>query len=339
MTEPIEVLITHPFTDDLLNQIRGISPRLHVTVEAARKAEEISEQVWERVEVLYTDTLLPPPAQAPNLKWIQFHRAGIDRVIHAPVLKEDHLLVTTLSGASATQVAEHVLTMLLALGHHFPKFFTLQQRGQWPADRQQKLSPTELRNSTVGIMGYGSIGRQVARLLNAFGATVLATKRDAMDPEDTGYHPEEIGDPGGDMVHRLYPPQALRSMLKEADFVVVAVPLTDETHHVVGLRELAAMKPTAFLVDISCGGVIDHDALVKALREGRIAGAALDVFPVEPLPKESPLWELSNVILTPHISGLTPHYQERAITLFAENIYRYMAELPLYNQVDFVRGY
>ena len=160
-----------------------------------------------------------------------------------------------------------------------------------------------------------------------------------MHPADTGYTPEGLGDPTGDLVQRLYPPQALRSMLKLCDFVVVCTPLTADTRNSIGAEELASMKPGAYLVAVSRGGIIDHNALLPLLRDQKIGGAALDVFPNEPLPADSPLWKLPNVILTPHISGNTVHYNERAMALFVENLQRYLNNLPLYNLIDLERGY
>jgi phosphoglycerate dehydrogenase-like enzyme len=209
----------------------------------------------------------------------------------------------------------------------------------WPEDRWERFSPQELNQSTVGIIGYGSIGREVARLCCAFGAEVLATKSDVKQPEDTDYAIEGVGDPGGDSVHRLYPPQALIPMLKESDYVVVAVPLTPETRGLITAKELEAMKSTAYLVDVSRGGVVNHDDLIEALRGGWLAGAALDVFPEEPLPNDSQLWGLPNVILSPHIAGMTDHYDERAVDLFIENLNRYLVGEALLNQIDLERGY
>jgi phosphoglycerate dehydrogenase-like enzyme len=214
-----------------------------------------------------------------------------------------------------------------------------QRRGEWPSDRWERLNPRELRGSTVGIVGYGSIGRQISRLLQTFGATVLATKREVMHPHDTGYTPEGMGDPKTELVNRLYPPQAIRSLFKECDFVVITVPLTAETRGMIGAEELAALKPGACLVDISRGGVIQQEALINALKDNKIAAAALDVFAKEPLPADNPLWKLPNVIITPHIAGFSPHYDERAMVLFEENLRRYLAELPLYNQLNLEKGY
>lgn len=339
MAAPIHLLITLALDDELVARIGGLSPRLEVTVHPADSPDEISRQRWEETEILYTGDVLPEIEWVPKLRWIQFNWAGVDRVIDSPILQLDGLVATTLSGANSAQVAEYVLMMLLALGHHLPKLFTLQQQSEWPSARWKNFSPKELSQSTVGIVGYGSIGRQIARLLSGFGGTVLAVKRDAMHPQDNGYYLQGQGDPDGDLVHRLYPPQALRAMLKESDFVVVSLPYTSETHHLIGEAELAAMGPNTCLIDISRGNIVDHQALVKALKGGQIGGAALDVFPEEPLPEDSPLWQAPNVIITPHLSGITPYYDQRAIDLLIENLNRYLTELPLYNQVNLQRGY
>jgi phosphoglycerate dehydrogenase-like enzyme len=339
MDEPIEVLITLPFAEELTKKITNVSARISMEKIVARKPEEINNEVWKRVEVLYTNRVLPTPEQAPNLKWIQFHWAGFDHALEEPILQREGLSVTSMSGASAPQMAEHAVMMMLALGHHIPDVFVHQKRAEWPSGRWQLFSPHELRGSTVGIVGYGSIGRQIARLLQIFGSTVLAIKRDIRHPEDTGYTMDGLGDPAGDMVNRLYPPEALFSMLAECDFVVITLPRTSTTRGLLGAKELAAIKPGGYLVDISRGEIVDHNALIPLLRDRKIAGAALDVFPVEPLPADSPLWKLPNVIITPHIAGFSPHYDERAAELFAQNLHRYIENLPLYNRLSLAREY
>lgn len=339
MAKPIEILVTLPIEESLINTIRGISPRLNVTVLKAKKPEDIPDDVWEKTEVLYTDTVLPTEKQAPLLRWIQFHWAGVDFITDAPIFHRPGIVVTTLSGAGASQLGEYILMALLALGHKAPAIIENQRASSWPSDRFDRFAPLELRNSTVGIVGYGSIGRQVARLLRPFGATVLAVKRDAMKPEDEGYSQEGLGDPGGDLVHRLYPSQALRSMLKECDFIVVCVPLTSETKNLIGDEEFSAMRQGTYLVDVSRGGIVDHTALLKALKSGKLAGAVLDVFPQEPLPPDNPLWSLPNIFVTPHISGFSKQYDERAMELFSENLHRYLGNLSLYNQFDPKQGY
>jgi phosphoglycerate dehydrogenase-like enzyme len=339
MNEPIDVLMTMQFPEELIEKIQAVSSRLKIRVVIASKPEEIPSDVWATAEVLYTNKVVPEPGMVPNLRWIQFHWAGVNHVADAPLLNQPGMVATTLSGANATQMGEYIVMMLLALGHRLPEMLDYQRRIEWPKDRWERFSPYELRGRTVGIVGYGSIGRQVARLIYPFGGRVLATKRDVMHPADTGYMPDGFGDPSGDYVQRLYPAEALRSMAKEADFLVITVPLTPETLNLIGAPIFSVMKPTAYLIDVSRGGIVDHEALITALREKQIAGAALDVFPEEPLPPESPLWKLPNVLLTPHISGNTPIYDTRAIELFVDNLKRYIAGLPLYNRFDPELGY
>ena len=336
---PVDVLITLPFSASLTKPLQEVSPLLRITVHPAKNINEVPDELWARCEVLYTDRIIPDPELVPNLKWVQHHYAGLDPTVGFAPTDRPNLIVTTLSGAATSQIAEHVLAMLLAFGRQLPTLSANQKKAEWPKDRWERFMPRELRTSTVGIVGYGSIGRQVARLLREFGATVLATKNDAMHPIDSGYTPEGLGDPNGDLVHRLYPAQAIKSMLKDCDFIVVSVPLTDKTPDLVNAEVLSACKPTAYLIDISRGGIVDHIALIKALNEHRLAGAALDVFPEEPLPKKSPLWEMPNVIITPHIAGVSSHYDKRAMTLFAENLSRYIADLPLYNVFNSNKGY
>lgn len=337
--DPIEVLITMQIANDLLDQLREISPRLKISNHPAQKLEDVPAEAWSSCEVLYTNRVIPAPDQAPKLRWIQFHWAGVDHAIEASILQKPGVFATSLSGAAASQMAEYVMTMMLALGHRLPDMMAHQKRSEWPRDRWERYSPLELRNSTVGIIGYGSIGRQIARLLQPFGTQVLVTKRDAMNPRDTGYIPDGMGDPEGDLAMRLYPPEAIRSMFRECDFAVITVPKTPLTINMIGEDEIAALKPSAFLIDVARGGIVDHNALIPALKERRIAGAALDVFPEEPLPPDSPLWKLPNVIITPHISGNTLYYNERAMELFAENLRRYVNDLPLYNLIDTEFGY
>ena len=336
---PINVLITMQLGTPLIQKLQEVSPLLRITVHPAQNIDDVPDELWARCEVLYTSRIIPDPELAPALKWVQHHHAGIDSSSEFLSTNRAGLTVTTLSGAATSQIAEYILTMLLAFGRQLPTLAEHQRKADWPKDRWERFVPRELRNSTVGIVGYGSIGRQVARLLREFGATVLATKGNAMIPGDSGYAPENTGDPTGDLVHRLYPAQALQTMLKDCDFIVVAVPRTNITHRLIDGTVISACKPTAYLIDVSRGGIVDHDALIKALNEHKLAGAALDVFPEEPLPEKSPLWKMPNVIITPHIAGVSANYDERAVSLFAENLSRYISDLPLYNIFDLKKGY
>lgn len=339
MSEPIQVLITIPLPEQLVAGLSDISSQLMITVQKAMVTEDIPDDIWEQTEVLYTNRVLPELEQVPSLRWIQFHWAGVEHVIDHPLLRKPDLVATTLSGAAATQIAEYILMMLLALGHKLPDLMRHQVNADWPKDRWERFAPLELRNCTVGIVGYGSIGRQVAHLLHPYGATILATKRDALHPDDNGYMPEEMGDPAAAFVHRLYPAEAISSMLKECDFVVITTPKTIETTNLISNEELSVLKPSAYLVDVSRGGIVDHNALIQALKDRKIGGAALDVFPEEPLASSSPLWKFPNVIITPHISGNTLYYDERAVELFATNLQRYITRQSLLNRIDLDKGY
>ena len=336
---PVEVLVTVQFSEAEIEALREVSPRLRVTMMDAREVREIPNEVWNRSEVLYTGRVLPAPDQVPALRWIQFHFAGVDFALEQPLLQKPEILATTLSGAAAPQMAEYALGMILALSRRLPEIAAHQARAEWPRERWERFRPVDLRGSTVGIVGYGSIGREIARLLNAFGVKVLAAKRDVMHPEDPGYIIPGLGDPGGDAFSRLYPFQALKSMMKECDFVVVTVPLTAETRGLVGAAEFTAMKPTAYLINLGRGGVVDQAALLAALQEKQIAGAALDVFAEEPLPAGHTFWKLPNVIVSPHIAGMSNFYNARAMDLFIENCKRYLAGSPLLNRFDPQKGY
>ncbi len=341
MAKEVNIICTFELTEEHRKRIRDGSDQVNLTVIPAARAEEIPEARWADAEVLYTWNVLPDPEDAPNLKWVQFNSAGIDPFVDHPLLHKQDLIATTMSGVIAGQIAEYVLMAMLAFGQQLPKLNRLKAAHRWPPEKEkwEQLMPRELRHSTVGILGYGSIGRQVARLLQPFGATVLAAKKDAMHPEDPGYILEGMGDPHGDFFDRLYPIEALHSLLAESDFVVVSLPLTEGTHHLLDKEALKKMRPTAYLINIGRGELVDQEALVAALREHRLAGAALDVFEEEPLPEDSPLWQLENVILSPHIAGLSHSLREETLSLFIENLNRYLAELPLYNRVDLSKGY
>ncbi|MEN6480687.1 MAG: D-2-hydroxyacid dehydrogenase [Anaerolineaceae bacterium] len=338
-TKPIEILMTVPFGETLLADLRSVSPRVRITVINAQKVSDVPDDVWARTEILYTGRVIPSPEQVPNLKWVQFHFAGIDQVLELPLLKNSEVMFTTLSGALAPQIAEHALTMMLALGHQIPRLNRLQAKAEWPADRWETFFPLELRGATVGLVGYGSISREIARILQTFKASVLACKHDVMKLKDDGYIPDETGDQEGVLFTRLYPYQAVKSMLKGCDFIVITVPKTAETIDLINTEEIAVIQPHAYLIDVSRGGIVNQDALVLALQDKKIGGAALDVFKEEPLPQSSPLWKLPNVILSPHIAGASKYYNDRASDLFKENLRRYCAGSQLFNQFDPNQGY
>jgi len=334
VAERVKILSPLQLEEKHWERVRQLSPRISLSlVEGeARFLEGLPD-----AEVV---VIWPRPLDlslVPRLKWIQLMSAGLDRFMGHPIMESD-IIITTASGIHATPIAEYVLASMLALSRRFRDIWRLQERKEWPEDCWEVLRGEELRGKTVGILGYGSIGREVGRLCQAFGMRVLATDR-AQETEDRGYRPPGTGDPKGMLLDSLFAPSQLREMLKECDFFIVAVPLTPETEGMVGREELKAMKESAYLVNISRGRVVDEEALVEALKEGWVGGAGLDVFTQEPLPPESELWGLDNVILSPHVSANTPHYQERFTELFCENLRRYLAGEDLLNVVDKKRGY
>lgn len=335
-SKPPRIVVTAPVSDALMEQYRATAPGYRID----RYKDEVPNSVWGDAEVLFAGTVYPAPEQAPRLRWIQTMSAGFDGPLRRPVAQLNDITLTSASGIHATAIAEFCLGMMLALNQKIPAMLDLKREKKWGRD-EDLFRPPPLRGQTVGIIGYGSIGRELARLCAALGMTVLAAKRDAMKPEVGDVFTLHVGtgDPTGEIPARLYPGQAVATMARECDFLVVTVPLTDATRHTIDARVFDAMKPTAHFINIARGSIVDEPALIAALQNGDIAGAALDVFAAEPLPADSPLWTLSNVIVSPHVSGGFPDYAEAAGKVFAENLRRYVERKPLLNVLDRTRGY
>ncbi len=334
--ELVRVLITQPFQYELINTLQAISSRLEITHVPTKHSVDL-EKYWATVEVLYTSKIVPKPEQAPCLSWIQAHFAGVEHLLQHPII--DHVHLTTASGVGAKSIAEYVIGGLLALNHHIPSFLEHQSKKIWSSQRLQIFVPSELQNTTLGIIGYGGIGQEIAHLANAFGMKILVTKRDISEPSINSWQFPNPSKTQQDLVAKLYLPEHLHIMLKHCDYVVAAVPLTENTKHMISSSEFSAMKKGTVLVNISRGKVVDELALINALQTGHLRGAILDVFETEPLDTKSPLWTLPNVIISPHVSGLNPNYDQRAIELFANNLKSYLSGNPLLNEVNIKRGY
>jgi phosphoglycerate dehydrogenase-like enzyme len=236
-------------------------------------------------------------------------------------------VVTTAAGIHAVTISEYVFGSMLMFNWNWPQMVRLQDSHVWARSAGwYNLGGRELAGQTLGILGLGNIGRRIARLGHAFGMRVVGTRRSTVHEPDPD-------------LDQVYPHDQFLPLLAESDYVVLSVPLTPETEDLIGAEELRAMKKTAYLVNIARGRVIDEQALIKALREGWIGGAGLDVAETEPLPSNNPLYSLPNVILTPHIAGMSVHYEHRLAELFADNLRRYRAGEPLTNRFDPVRGY
>ena len=267
---------------------------------------------------------------APRLRWLQVPGAGVDSLRRKGLLGADSgLIITSAAGIHATTICEYVFGSMLMFNWNWPQMVRLQSQHVWARSASwYHLGRRELVGQTLGIIGVGSIGRQIAKLGHAFGMHVLGMR----------YTPPARGEADPD-VDRYYTREQLHELLGQSDYVVLAVPLTPATDRMIGEAELRAMRPNAYLVNIARGRIVDEQALIRALKEGWIMGAGLDVTEEEPLPPDSPLYSMPNVILTPHISGHSVHYEERLARLFADNIRRFRAGEPLHNRYDPARGY
>jgi len=331
------VLVYAPFSVALMDRFRSVSPDLVIEQEE-QPAKQWPENRKTEAEIIYAISAIPTPEQAPKLKWLQTHWAGVEHLSEEAIWESD-IIITTTSGLHAPNIGQYVMAQILTWANRVPSWLYYQQNKNWPEDRWSIFLPDELRGRTLGILGFGSIGRQIARLAKGFGMTVLASKRDARRIDDEGYTVPGAGDPDGTMVDRIYPGEATRMMVSECDYVVVTLPETPDTRHLIDEEMLRSMKSECFLVNVGRGTIVKEADLIQALKKGWIAGAGLDVFELEPLDPENPLWSMDNVLITPHISGFTPHYDVRAADIFEENLRRYVAKERLLNVIDRTVGY
>lgn len=327
----INLLVTTALNEASWKKIAGVSQRIKITnvaelSQAEQKGDAAArkqlDELLAEVEIIYGFRLPENViARAPKLKWFQTMSAGVDRFLDED-FKRSPVVMTSVSGIHATTIGEFVMGLMLMFSKQAPLSFQQKQQKLWKSFLAEQLS-----GKTVGIVGLGHIGREVARLAKVFGMRVGATRRSARKSQNARY------------VDRLFAPGQLRQLLAESDFVVLTLPLTKETNKIIGEAELKSMRPTAYLINIARGKLVDEMALVKALEEHRIAGAGLDVFATEPLTADSPLWEFPNVIISPHIAGGMVDYQERATDVFVENLRRHLNGEKLLNIVDKKREY
>lgn len=263
-------------------------------------------------------------AQAKHLQWIQWPAAGVDRCVQQPALHERHMLLTNLQRTMGPSMAEHVLGMMLALSRHFDFFLKQQQQGQWVSgDNAPQL--IDLEGRTVLVVGLGGIGTEVARRAHALGMRVTATRASGRD--------------GPDFVSYVGLPDELPKLARQADFIVNCAPLTAQTTGIFNRELFDTLKPGAYFISVGRGKSTVTADLITALGSGHLAGAGLDVVDPEPLPADSPLWHLSNVIITPHVSAATAVSAEQRNLVLVENLRRYSAGEPMISVVDIERGY
>lgn len=331
----LNVLITYrwyPLDERLIQRIRNVSPSLQVTYS---QDEGEDARLLPETDILFTISIPEGASKSPRLKWIQSLSAGVDRLRDSDVWDSD-IVVTTSTGIHATPIAEYVLGLMLMFTRRLHQVIRTQDKDKmWEFLR---FVGGELRGQTLGIIGYGSIGREVGRLARCFGMEVLALRRSPGKEPPPQYIPPELEEARSASAAtagiQVWPPERLPELLHKSDFVLLSLPLTEETKHLIGEEELRMMKPNAYLINIARGALINENALIRALHEGWIAGAGLDVFETEPLPENSELYELSNVILTPHMAAHTTALFDRCVDVFCENLRRYMSDQPLLNVVN-----
>ena len=285
------------------------------------------------------------PAATPDLQWIHLPSAGADHVRSLPVWDSD-IILTSAKGIHTVPMAEHLFAMLLALTRQIPHIVRSQDRQEWVHSwRSPGLHVGELRGRTLGIVGWGKIGGGIAHLARAFGMRVVGTRWSLVVPvEAPGQGAGAYADPPWlEQVDVppdiIYPAAQLYEVLAQSDVIVLVLPLTAETEGSFGEAEFRAMKRGALFFNLGRGAVVDEAALVAALESGRLAGAGLDVFQREPLPRSSSLWTMQNVLVSPHLGGMSDNTRERGAAFFAVNLMRYLEGQPLLNVVARSQGY
>lgn len=259
-------------------------------------------------------------AKSNTLKLVHVGSTGVDRYM-IPEFQQSNIILVNSRGVHGTTVADHAMAMLLALSRGFHDAWEHRRQKKWDPHAQ---SIVNLPGKTAGLLGLGAIGIEVARRCKAFSMRVIGIRR---NPQPT------------ESVDLVLPPSGLDQVLTESDFVVCSLPLTRETRHLITLREFSLMKPTAFFINVGRGAVVKEADLITALSQGLIKGVGLDVFEQEPLPEDSPLWEMPNVIITPHSAGFDEEHAKKTFAIFVQNLVRFQQGLPLINQVDKELGY
>lgn len=310
---------------------------------AARVSPGVLDAVRE-AEVYFGYGIPPELMEAgPALRWVHSGAAGVGSSLH-DVMRASDVAFTNSAGIHAPPMAETVLAMVLFFGRGLDRAVANQRRGIWSTDPfyEGATPPTELSRTTVGIVGFGGIGREIARRVCALGGRVIASKRTPAGSEDEALEAVAGGGRLDDRLEVVHGPEGVDTVLGESDVVVVCAPDTPETRGMIDARAFGLMRTGTLFVNVARGALVDEDALVEALRAGRLRGAGLDVFAREPLPERHPLWGLENVLVTPHVSAVTEAYWTRETELIVGNLACYLRDAPLTewrNVVDKAAGY
>ena len=274
-----------------------------VVIHAAAKEEEVGKFI-EQTDVLLTirisDGLIK---KASELKWIHALTTGVDYIVNLPSLRKE-VIITSTRGIHGPQVSEMAFLLMLALNRNFSQVVRNQDKGIW-----ERWPGKLLWKKKVGILGIGVIGEEIARKCKAFGMEVFGIDIVKKEVESIDF---------------FYGPEDIIKVAKEVDYFIIMVPFTPQTEKMVGPEVLSAMKPTAFLINVGRGEIVDEEALISVLKSGKIAGAGLDTYWQEPLPKDHPFWGMKNVVVSPHVAGMSDVYVEQAVTVFQENLRRFL---------------
>ena len=309
------------FTERLLREF----PNLKVT--HLDSYDRIEDEIGD-AEVVLAWSIRPEQfIAAGKLRWIHSPAAAVHQFMFPELIKSD-VILTNAREVHGPVVAEHVIAIIFALAKNIPEAVRLQGKHMWGQESiwRSQSRPRELAGATLGLVGLGSIGGEVAKRAAALAMRVLAVRENPTKEVPEG-------------VTQVYAPAHLPTLLEKSDYVVLAAPLTPSTRQLINAERLSQMKSHACLINVGRGPLIDEIALAAALRNHQIGGAALDVFEQEPLPSESPLWDLENLLITPHTAGLTEKLWDRHYELFTENLRRYLAKQPLLAVVDKEKGY
>jgi len=297
--------------------IQNAAPQANIVIiKDQEQWDQQSGEIGSKVDIFFGLRPAKWFNQMPNLVWAQQIGAGANWLMKSPEFKNSHVILTNASGVHAVPISEHILGLMLALSRGIHRNIRNQVDHKW--ERRGRI--IELEGATVGLIGLGKIGEKTAEKAKALNMRVLGLRRNP--------------DKKSPYVDRIYGPDGLLDILKQSDWVVVTLAMTPETTGFIGEEAFTSMKETAFIINIARGPVIQENILIKALKEKWIAGAGLDVFETEPLPPDSPLWDMKNVIITPHYAGATPYYVDRLLDIFIENLKRFQSGEPLINVVD-----
>jgi phosphoglycerate dehydrogenase-like enzyme len=290
--------------------------------ELRRVDDSSADSQWLReVEAVFTEEPLPDAMvqQMPNLRWLHVTRGGVNAYL-TPAVKARPIHVTGSKGVHGTVFSEFALACIFAFAKKLPESLEAQRQKKW-----QRLQPIEVAGQTLGIVGLGTAGHELARKAKALGMRIVATKRTLSEKPD--------------YVDTLGAPDYLPTLMEQSDYVVLLLASVPSTFNIIGENELRRMKPSAYLINLSGGRAIEEELLARALKERWLAGAALDAFARQPLPQDSELWSLPNVIITPRIAGITSHKWPALLPIFIDNLQRFLTGQPLRNFVDKKLGY